>query len=372
MNLSALRQYTRELTGVYSSDVISDTLLNRWINESYFKIARQAEWPWTATELYTNTDTPAFDAQFHSVLSYQAAIVSLAFMSDDTNRSEAYSALAGQLITDMITFYLPAAATGDTSSLTSLVRATRDLLGMYNNKALTDEVIITHINRAYGELQRMHDWDWLTLTEDISLPAYDSNTESHNITTLLFNSVGFGFTGDAYIFNTSPPENLVEGNPYLLKQIKEMYIVKPSGEVKEVVHAPNLDRIPKNSSGAYYHMTQAGSLVIKPEQEDGSKIKVRYRINNHTLKLPPEEGQAPKNTPLFDPQFNMILVYRAAVSIIAIYVPDDKRGQNFMDEFTALYSSMYTTYAASHDNHSIQLGSDGISTRVYYPWFKPA
>jgi len=46
MNLSALRQHVRDLTGVYSSDVVSDTLINTWVNEAYNEVARERDWDW--------------------------------------------------------------------------------------------------------------------------------------------------------------------------------------------------------------------------------------------------------------------------------------------------------------------------------------
>lgn len=46
MNLSQLRQYVRDLTGIYSTDLLSDSLINRWLGETYSEVNRAAEWPW--------------------------------------------------------------------------------------------------------------------------------------------------------------------------------------------------------------------------------------------------------------------------------------------------------------------------------------
>lgn len=46
MTLAELRTYVRDLTGVYSTDLLPDSLLNRWLQESYSEINRQADWPW--------------------------------------------------------------------------------------------------------------------------------------------------------------------------------------------------------------------------------------------------------------------------------------------------------------------------------------
>jgi hypothetical protein len=46
MTLAELRTYVRDLTGVYSTDLLPDALLDRWLNESYSEINRANDWPW--------------------------------------------------------------------------------------------------------------------------------------------------------------------------------------------------------------------------------------------------------------------------------------------------------------------------------------
>jgi hypothetical protein len=46
MTLAELRTYVRDLTGVYSTDLLSDALLDRWLNESYSEINRANDWSW--------------------------------------------------------------------------------------------------------------------------------------------------------------------------------------------------------------------------------------------------------------------------------------------------------------------------------------
>lgn len=50
MTLEELRNYVRDLTGVYSTDLLADSLLNRWIEESYSEVNRYDNWPWLMTE----------------------------------------------------------------------------------------------------------------------------------------------------------------------------------------------------------------------------------------------------------------------------------------------------------------------------------
>lgn len=46
MTLAELRTYVRDLTGVYSTDLLPDTLLDRWLAESYSEFNRSDDWPW--------------------------------------------------------------------------------------------------------------------------------------------------------------------------------------------------------------------------------------------------------------------------------------------------------------------------------------
>ena len=46
MTLAQLRAYVRDLTGVYSTDLLPDTLLDRWLQEAYSELNRADEWPW--------------------------------------------------------------------------------------------------------------------------------------------------------------------------------------------------------------------------------------------------------------------------------------------------------------------------------------
>lgn len=46
MTLSELRDYVRDLTGIYSTDLLPDSLLTRWLNESYYEFLSVEQWPW--------------------------------------------------------------------------------------------------------------------------------------------------------------------------------------------------------------------------------------------------------------------------------------------------------------------------------------
>lgn len=59
MTLAELRTYVRDLTGIYSTDLLADTLLNRWLQESYTELNREQDWPWV---VFTTSGTIATNA----------------------------------------------------------------------------------------------------------------------------------------------------------------------------------------------------------------------------------------------------------------------------------------------------------------------
>jgi hypothetical protein len=181
MNLASLILYTRDLTGIYSTDVVSDQLVTRWLNESYFEIQRKSTWPWTATELSSNTDVPAFDAQFHSILAYRTSIKVLNFTSDDTNRAETYGAEAQALLADMQRYYLSGEATGSYATAGALVRLVRDLTLIYDADTISDALLLKWINDAQLELARIRTWPWsgsVTLMSNTDAPAFSSSSNA--------------------------------------------------------------------------------------------------------------------------------------------------------------------------------------------------
>lgn len=46
MTLAQLIQYVRDLTGVYSNDLLPDSLIKQWLDESYSEVNRAEDWPW--------------------------------------------------------------------------------------------------------------------------------------------------------------------------------------------------------------------------------------------------------------------------------------------------------------------------------------
>lgn len=46
MNISTLRTYIRDLTGIYSTDLLPNTLLDRWIEEAHTEVNEVEDWYW--------------------------------------------------------------------------------------------------------------------------------------------------------------------------------------------------------------------------------------------------------------------------------------------------------------------------------------
>lgn len=46
MNITDLRTYVRDLTGIYATAVVSDALIDRWLEEAYDEVARYRDWDW--------------------------------------------------------------------------------------------------------------------------------------------------------------------------------------------------------------------------------------------------------------------------------------------------------------------------------------
>lgn len=87
MNLGQLRTYVRSLTGIPSTDIISNADVNQFINEAYNEILREADWPFLRASTTLNiTNGVASYALPANV--YEAQIASVSVLSDDTNRRQ--------------------------------------------------------------------------------------------------------------------------------------------------------------------------------------------------------------------------------------------------------------------------------------------
>ena len=87
MNLSQLRTQTRSLTGIQSTDILSNTELDIYINEAYSEICRAHDWPFLINKdtinITSGTDTYALPASITG-----PNIASVVILSNDNNRRQ--------------------------------------------------------------------------------------------------------------------------------------------------------------------------------------------------------------------------------------------------------------------------------------------
>lgn len=158
--LNGLRTYTRDLTGIYTTDIITDDLLDRWINEAYFEVGRLFKWSWAGTvTTLTGLTSPVFPAQFHPVLAYRTAAKVLEFESDDTKRAEFYTKEFNSLVADMYKYDLQATAYEVTNTMAGLVSNVRTWLDDYSDR-ISDELIEERIMDVYDELYEGATWSF--------------------------------------------------------------------------------------------------------------------------------------------------------------------------------------------------------------------
>ena len=155
--LSGLRTYVRDLTGIYTTEIISNDILSRWLNEAYFELARSQKWSWAPVTTLGDTDQPAFPAEFHPVLAYRVAIKVLEFEADDTKRAEFYQKEFEALVAAMYKNDLQETAYDVTNTMAGLIDNVRTWLGEYSG-SISDDLIERRIMDSYDELYESATW----------------------------------------------------------------------------------------------------------------------------------------------------------------------------------------------------------------------
>lgn len=334
-NLVQIARTARDLTGVYDTKVVSDALMYLWVNEAYFAVARYTTWPWTATTLVaTPTPTaPTFDAQFHPILAYGAAVRTLSFIADDTNKGQMYQAKYDAILADMDKFYTSANGTGTFGNFAQMVRTVRDITGAFDITVVPDTLVKLYINQAYNELIQAREWDWMEATHSAAIPAFASG--AHTVT-------------------------LSNGT----RRVLEAVLVSPNGDVETMQQVPTVIDILKTDKPCY-DVSATGVVSIVPEQPADRTVKIRYIQSTASL-------STNTDVPAFDAKYAMILVYRAAVNVMSHLDPKDPRVDLFFREYSSILESMVSVYEEDHDYTSIQFGGGLAPDRRYFPWFRPS
>ena len=453
MDLSYLIYGVRTFTGVYSTDVISDSLITVSLNLAVDEVSRAQEWPDTLTfnsSMSSPTHTPGtgWDA-FHQILIYRVATQVLQYEADDTNRSEWFVGEYNKSLTEMAAYYLPAQATGASSTTTGLIRYVRDLTGQYGIE-LSDALITAWLNEAYQELYRTNNWAssaatpaWttaLTLNsgsspefletlrpilayrvaakilaplegEEKKAAMYTAEYEAmyrdlveHYFPSQAYGSPAFleqitkyvrdltgvydntysnilltSWVNEAYRelasakdwqwLETTTLTDVIEGQTEVTlangaRRVLDVSILTGDREAEPMAPAPELFTV--NDSAPYYHydVSQFGVLTWQPPLREAGKLHVRYLRNDVVF-------QSGSDVPLFNNRYQPILAYRVAAKI-ATLIGDKAKEEVFTNEYNSLFDQMVSEYTLNHDSRPFQLGSKGLETRKYLPWFRTA
>ena len=159
LNLAQMRTYVRDLTGIYSTDIVSDALLSRWINDAYLSLVKSQNWPWSPFSeagLVNALDEPPVEF-VDRYISHMAAAKALAFEADDTTRAQAYTVEAQSLYEQLILIYLKPTAPDVVQNEADLIQYTRFLLDTYNN-SITDQFIALKLKESFSEFYARFDW----------------------------------------------------------------------------------------------------------------------------------------------------------------------------------------------------------------------
>jgi hypothetical protein len=344
--LATLRDYVRDLTGVYSTDIVSNTLLNRWINEAYTEVALSRNWTWRATwnantTLDSDGESPVFSEFYHPLLAYRAAMKVLGFEADDSPRStmyqNEYQALYTQMVTEDVA-YVSANYSGVTNrgEMRSMVRT---LLGEIGRE-LDDQLINMWLREDYNMLSAERNWEWLREETSVTL------------------------TAGSYSF-TLPTSH---------SRVSEVFIVTPqtgsSSVTDSVLDYEVVDHVPHVLDMEYanpkhrYAVSYNGVVTISPESQEDITVRVRYYKK-------PTELTTDASTTDIDLKFRSIIPYMTATKA-ALHIGNKERASYLSGLVNMVRDTMYNEYQVSHNMEPIQIGGRGLETRKYLPWFRSA
>ena len=163
--LADLRRNVRDLTGVYSTDIVTDTYINKQINDIYFELASMQNWSWVASVpangLTTDASYPVFPATYHKLLSLKTAAKILRQAADDSNRADIYDKDGDELINLLYITDLQGNVSGAATTLDELSKFVRLLINVFDN-TISTTFIQNKLNEEYRQLNEAYDWPWKT------------------------------------------------------------------------------------------------------------------------------------------------------------------------------------------------------------------
>lgn len=219
-------------------------------------------------------------------------------------------------------------------NLAALRLHVRDLTGVFSTDVVSDTLLTTWINESYNEVARERDWDWLESTYVVAMPAAVSGVHTINL-------------------------------PNGTRRVVSAYLVGDNGAVEEIIGTSELDHVEPNDTKVKYDVNFSGVFRFAPEQVAPKTVKVRYSVANVNL-------STNTDVPVFAEQFHAMLAYRAAVKVLQFLSDDTNRSEYFISEYGSMLDGMFNLYELDHDSRTFQMGEDGVETRKYFPWFRPA
>jgi hypothetical protein len=151
-----LINYVRQLTGVFSKDILSDDLILFWINEAYTELAHMYEWGWLPVTPLGMNDSPKFDADFVTILAYRVAPRVLELEADDSPRAAAYSKEYDRMLGNLYKANIPSPL-ATPSTMEELVSQVRILLDEFT-LTISDGTITNMITAVHDELVQREAW----------------------------------------------------------------------------------------------------------------------------------------------------------------------------------------------------------------------
>lgn len=235
-----------------------------------------------------------------------------------------------------------------------LINYTRVLTGLARNDVVSDQTLIQWIQEAHTELARERSWRWLEATDRGDLPAW----------------VEINSTDSGEFFHGYHQIQL----PLALVEVLAAYLVTPGGEIKQMTEVPEYDHIYQNDPEVHYKVYNLSYIRIVPEQESGCTYRIRYTYEPANLNVVTTVNNVTGYyaSPTFDDQFHQILAYRVAAKVLQFISDDTPRAELYMREYDTLLMGMIKYYELSNDYNTFSLGQDGVDSRRYVPWFRPA
>lgn len=154
-----LMHYVRELTGVFSKDIITDDLLLFWINEAYFELSRLYEWPWNPITPLKIDESPEFDPNFFAILAYRVAPRVLDVEADDSPRSAAYTKEYEKMLDNMYRSLLRGQETVTPANISDIVLQVRIILDEFSPR-MENSLIEARIMDTHDELVTNENLDY--------------------------------------------------------------------------------------------------------------------------------------------------------------------------------------------------------------------